>query len=167
MREGNIKTNMVMDDIIDDIDFFNISTVNVDVSQLLNVFNPKIKDVYGCLIIDNNDEIQLNDINFHRIISMYGDKTGYEASCNEIRLNDYIKGDIYEVKDVISLGFMILNIWSLILKESYPNYNFCLIISSNKKIVTLRFHIVREEENIWLSDNLQDYKDEAVAYKII
>ncbi|MCR4651423.1 MAG: hypothetical protein K5662_06675 [Lachnospiraceae bacterium] len=56
------------------------------------VYNTKI--VYDCLVYDKAGIIEETNINFDRIMMMCGDKTGYEASCNEIRIDKLSKKQI-------------------------------------------------------------------------
>jgi hypothetical protein len=142
------------------------SDAMISLSHLLMVLNPIIKNINGCLIIDNNDEIKVEKVNFDRIIRIHGDKTGYEASSNEIRVNDLVDGKSVDFKAVLALGFNILKVWSINLKRKYPDSRFCLIITCENDSVIIRFHQVRDNENEWLIEDLEQYTD-AVAYQII
>ncbi len=144
----------------------NASEATLPLGKLLMILNPIIKDVNGCLIIDNHSEIDIEKVNFDRILRMHGDKTGYEASSNEIRVNDFIDGDSIDFRSVLALGINILDVWSINLKRDYPNNRFCLMVTCGDDSVILRFHQVRDDENMWLVEDLEKY-NEAVAYKII
>lgn len=153
--------NLMNDSILDED-----SDAMISLSHLLMVLNPIIKNINGCLIIDNNDEIKVEKVNFDRIIRIHGDKTGYEASSNEIRVNDLVDGKSVDFKAVLALGFNILKVWSINLKRKYPDSRFCLIITCENDSVIIRFHQVRDNENEWLIEDLEQYTD-AVAYQII
>lgn len=49
----------------------------------------------------------------------------------------------------------------------YPNDKFCIVFSSDKEYVTLRFYKIREDEKSWLDEkDLDRYVDEAImVYK--
>lgn len=59
-------------------EYIRISTDNIS-----KVLNPNFVEVHNCIIIDINDEIKAENIDFERILLMFQDRTGYEASCNE------------------------------------------------------------------------------------
>ena len=158
-----MRTNKRMDLLIGDMHNNTTSNIRVNLSQLLKLLDPTFKNVHGCLIIDNNNENEPSEVNFERILKIHSDKTGYEASCNEVRINDFIESEDIEIRDLLSIGFTILDIWALKLKKSYPSSQFCLIISCHEKNVFIRFHQVRENEQSWLLDELEKYKDTAIA----
>ncbi|HAG42625.1 MAG TPA: hypothetical protein DCL31_03625 [Clostridium sp.] len=110
-----------------------------------------------------NNGIKEENINFKRILSMFGDRTGYEASCNEIRINDYI--DCSDEFSVIQLAEIIMDTWKYKLKTEYPKYRFCIILSFIEGYATLRCHVVRENESPWLKDDLDEYEYEAIMVK--
>lgn len=161
-----MKANSKMNYIIKNTFLSEESDNNISLRNLLRLLQPNIKNIYDCLIIDNENEIEIEKIDIDKILQIYGDRTGYEASCNEIRINDYINGENIDFRKVLDLGFKTLDIWCNILKKDYPYNEFCLIISCDKESVTLRFHKVRHNESMWLSENLEGY-EEAVAFKII
>lgn len=135
-------------------------SIKINPDKLSKIMLPKFKEVYDCIIIDLNNEINEENINFKRILSLFGDRTGYEASCNEIRINDYI--DFSEEIAVIKLSVMIMDSWKYKLKAKYPQYKFCIIFSFSVGYVTLRCHVLRENEGPWLKNDLDEYRDEAI-----
>lgn len=159
-------TNARMKNLINDLFLYQDSDATLQLNQLLMVLNPIIKNVQGCLIIDNNNEIEAEKVNFERLLKIHGDATCYEASNNEIRINDFVDGDSIDVKGILTLGFNILEVWSNRLKRDYPDGKFCLIITCENESVTLRFHQIRDDESGWLAEDLEQYTD-AVAYTTI
>lgn len=159
-------TNSKMDNLINKSVEFKTSNITFSIEKLLMVLNPIIKNVDDCIIIDNYNEIDIKKINFERLLKMYGDRSGYEASNNEIRLNDFINGNLIDFRSVLALGINILDIWEIKLKRKYPNGRFCLIITYGDNSIILRFHQVRDDENMWLIEDLEQY-NEAVGYRII
>ncbi|AVQ47802.1 hypothetical protein C7M60_18785 [Clostridium botulinum] len=91
---------------------------------------------------------------------MCGDRTGYEASCNEIRINDYV--DVYDDYNILSLSKVIIQAWKYKLKTEYPEYKFLIILAYREGYATLRFHVFRENEGTWLVNDLNAYKEEAI-----
>jgi len=143
-----------------------IKEVSFSINYLEQLFNPPLKNRYDCLIISDKPT-QLSEQQFGEVIKSYGDKTGYEASNTEVRINDFISNsDIILDDEILRLALLVINIWSNKIKAIYPSDKFCFIISISKSYATLRFHKVRENEGMWLSDDLEKY-EEAVGYIII
>lgn len=134
--------------------------IKIHPDKLSTIMLPRFKEVYDCIIIDMNNEIKEENINFKRILSMFGDRTGYEASCNEIRINDYI--DYSDEFAVIQLAKIIMDTWKYKLKSEFSKYRFCIILSFSEGYATLRCHSVRENECSWLKDDIDEYKDSAI-----
>lgn len=134
--------------------------IKINPGKLSTIMLPRFKEVYDCIIIDMNNEIKEENINFKRILSMFGDRTGYEVSCNEIRINDYI--DYSDEFAVIQLAEIIMDTWKYKLKSEFPKYRFCIILSFSEGYATLRCHAVRENEGSWLKGDIDEYKDSAI-----
>ena len=82
------------------------------------------------LFIKKEDfEIKL-DIN--KILSVYFDRTDFEASYNEFRLEDYYEGLCNNSYESVEMSIEFLKVISNRLKDKFPYYNF---------------HIVRSEEH--------------------
>lgn len=134
--------------------------IQINPEKLSKIMLPNFKEVYDCIIIDMNNEIKEENINFKRILSMFGDKTGYEASCNEIRINDYI--DNSDEFAIIKLAKIIMESWKYQLIAKYPKNKFCIILSFCEGYTTLRCHVIRKNESSWLKGDLDEYSDEAI-----
>lgn len=52
------------------------------------------RNLCDCLVYDKAGEINETKLNFDRIMMMYGDRTGYEVVCNEIRIDKLSKSQI-------------------------------------------------------------------------
>ncbi len=154
-----MKTNLKMSVLLEESHHTNEL---LQTSSLKRILHPIIKDVYGCSVIDNEDEIDVDRIDFDTIIERHGDRTGYEASCNDTRINDYIDDDTIEHKELISIGLEIIEMWMMQLKSLYPGKRFTFIMSSDSVYVTLRFYQIRDNDVEYLCDNLEDY-EEAIA----
>ena len=155
-----IKMNKNMKGLLEKVKTEKEELIKISPDKLSKIMIPNFKEVYDCIIIDMNNEITEEKINFKRILSMFGDRTGYEASCNEIRINDYI--DYSDEFAVIELAEIIMDTWKYKLKLEFPKYRFCIILSFSEGYTTLRFHSVRENEGSWLKGDIDEYKDTAI-----
>ncbi|AXY39430.1 hypothetical protein ACPZJV_06570 [Bacillus velezensis] len=140
----------------------------VDLSKLKDIISPNIVKVDDCYILDLEYELTDNTtINWNRILKMYGDKTGYEASCNELRINDYLDNSDLSDEEISLYAFQVVDGWEQHLKEKFPEHKFVVIISIDEGFATLRFHKYREEESGWLKADIEDYGNEAILVKEI
>ncbi len=158
-----IRTNKNMIELLKKTKIKKEEVIKINTDNLAKIMIPNFKEVHDCIIIDMNNEINVENVNFKRILSMFRDRTGYEASCNEIRINDYI--DYSDEIVVLQLAEIIMDTWKYKLKTEYPQYKFCIILSFSEGYVTMRFHVVRENESSWLKADLDEYKHEAIMVK--
>lgn len=112
-----------------------------------------IRNVRDCLVYDKEGKINENDLDFDRIIKMNGDKTGYEISCNEIRINKLSKNQI--------ISFLIEFDRTITAKFSRK---VVIYIQDLEECMELRFHSFREDEKLWLSENLDGYDIPILCY---
>ncbi|WP_460263628.1 hypothetical protein [Clostridium sporogenes] len=155
-----IRTNKLMERLLENLIERDKNLIKVKVGNISTILFPNLIKVHDCIIVDIEKEVTEEDINFKEIISMYGDRTGYEASCNEIRINDYV--DFYDDYNILSLSKVIIQAWKYKLKTEYPGYKFLIILAYREGYATLRFHIFREDEGTWLLNDLNVYKEEAI-----
>lgn len=162
----NWITNSKMKNLLEHISTHSSSEeVSLNVQQLKNLFSPSFKKVKDCIIITEKNIDDL-EVAFDNMIKIYGDKTGYEASNTETRINCYIENEISVVTG-IQIALVVIEMWGLKLKRIEPDSQFCFIICSDEEHVEIRFHKVRNNEIRWLSDDLESYSDEAVGYVVI
>ena len=111
--------------------------------------------VHDCLVYDKENEIDENKINFNKLFKMYGDKTGYEVSCNEIRIE----------KELISKShfFFLINELDRELEEKFSR-KVVIYIQELEDSFDLRFHSLRENEKKWLSENLDEYDNPIICH---
>ena len=159
------KFNHSMKSLLKDINTKEQNIIKTNLNELEKIINPKIIEIHDCIILDLNNTIINKNINFNFILEIFGDRVGYEASCNEIRINDYIISGSFN--SIIKLSFKIIEILKDKLKSKYPNDKFCIIFSSDKEVVTLRFYKIRKDEKTWLNEeDLEKYTEEALmVYK--
>lgn len=159
------KVNQNMKRILKNINNKKENIIKIDLNELEKIINPNIIEVHDCVILDLENRIVKQNIDFDFILKRFGDRVGYEASRNEIRVNDYIIEGSFN--SIVRLSFKIIEILKYKLKLRYPNDKFCIVFSSDKEYVTLRFYKIRENENSWLNEkDLDRYVDEAImVYK--
>ncbi|WP_268625029.1 hypothetical protein [Paenibacillus alvei] len=142
-----------------------ISMTNKDFSHLEKIINPKIVEVQECFILDLEGELKIENINWERVMKFHKDKTGYEASCNELRINDYVNDTDITREDIIICALQIMDGWENQLRRCFPEHNFLIVLSCDDEYATLRFHKERPDENNWLNYDLEKYKDQAIMVK--
>ena len=159
-------TNKKMKKLLNDISNSSIEEeFKIELEQLKKLFFPPFKQVKDCVIFSEKSVNKLEET-FDKAMGMYLDKTGYEASNTETQINSFFEDSI-SMEFGTKLALMVLKVWKLQLKDMNPQSNFCLIISCDEDRVEIRFHQVRENEKMWLDEELEHYKDEAIGYVII
>ncbi|WP_121643444.1 hypothetical protein [Bacillus vallismortis] len=146
------------------------NTKKVDLSNVKDIIspNPNITKVEDCFILDLEYELTDNPtINWNSILKMYRDKTGYEASCNELRINDYLDQRDLSDEEVLLYSLHVIHGWEHHLNEKFPEHKFVVILSIDEGFATLRFYKYREEESSWLKANIEEYGNEAILVKEI
>ena len=96
------------------------------------------------MIFDENGTLNEERMNFDRILKIVG--AGYEVSSNELRFSE---GEIPRNQILYFVDCL-----NLELSRKYGERKFGIIISLYDGSVDLRFHTYREEEGLWLDNNL-------------
>lgn len=118
--------------------------INGIVTEIVN----KTKTIKDCIIYDEDGMLEEDRINFNNILKMFGDWTGYEVSCNEIRFSQ---------KLINASGFLILaDKLSCSLAQKYAK-NIVVYIMMYSDEIELRFHTYREGDKLWLDEDLNKY----------
>ncbi|MDA1476423.1 hypothetical protein [Bacillus changyiensis] len=159
MEYMNINMKKLKDKLCNDLN----AIKNIDVSQIENIKTPNIVESGECFILDIKNNLDTENINWERVMKFHRDKTGYEASCNELRVNDYIQNT--DETTVLLYAFQTMDGWEKQLKDRFPQHKFILILSYDQGYATLRFHKKREDESNWLSADLEKYKQQAILVK--
>lgn len=147
------------------IDKLSISIVTIKLDSLRKILLPEFKEIDGCILGNFIDSNIPEKINLNMIKTVYGDRTGYEASRNELRVNDYVDYSEKEAVAVLVFALQLIECWGYKLKNDFPQYKFSLILSCNNQHVTLRFHRNRNDEFGWLEEDLENYNEEAILIK--
>lgn len=119
-------------------------------NEILFVFS-HLKLVFDCVIYDSKDTISCESIDVDNILRIHGDWTGYEASINEIILNQ----SVFFPYSVPEISSYLLNG----LKKRYPSRFFCVVISIDNDKAFIRFHTVRDDEPLWCDLNVNNYTE--------
>ena len=86
---------------------------------------------------------------------MFGDWTGYEVSCNELRFSrKLINPNVF---------FTLAEKLSEMLLQKYAKKVVIYIIMHDNE-VELRFHVYREKEGLWLDEDLDKYNIPILYY---
>lgn len=150
----NKKIDEFILDIIED------SIKNTIETELKKIPEFEFIEIDGCILNKNNIN---KKINVKRMLQIYGDKTGIEASNSEFRINDFI--DIKDTKSKYLLSRFIMKKWKESLKNKFPNYNFFIYLSIDQEDFTIRFHKKRLDEMMWVDNNIDDFKEMLLIYE--
>lgn len=115
----------------------------------------KTRLIRNCVIFDKNGTLNEERMNFDRILKIVG--AGYEVSSNELRFS---KGEIPRNQILYFVDCL-----NLELSRKYGERKFGIIISLYDGSIDLRFHTYREEEGLWLDNNLDKY-DVPILYSV-
>lgn len=122
---------------------------NLQIDAILDEIVCKTKKIKDCVIYDKDGTLEEEKINFNRIIQFVGDRTGYEASCNELR---------FERHKIFPCQFLALaNELSHMLSEKYNGKKIVVYISLYEDDLEVRFHTYRKNERLWLDEDLNKY----------
>ncbi|WP_285945627.1 hypothetical protein [Thomasclavelia cocleata] len=140
------------------------SKITLELSEYTQLFFPCIKKIYDCVILSCDNQKDL-ETKFESKIKFLGSKEYYEVSENEILVNMYLK-ETDSVLEGVQLSIIAIELWKEQLKILCKGDKFCYIMSCDEmKNIILRFHKIRNDSDLWVDRNVQNYK-EAIAYFI-
>ena len=129
---------------------------NLQIDKILHEIIDKTKMIKDCIIYDKDGTLEEDNINFNRIIDFFGDWTGYEVSCNEL---------IFEKQKILPKYFSALaNRLSHLLSQKYGVKRIVVYISLCDDEIELRFHTYREDERLWLDEDLNKYDNPILCW---
>ena len=127
---------------------------------------PEFVEMEGFVLLKKDKDTE--ELNVEKILSLYRNRTGFEASYNEFRIEDYFDWCIGKPLEGLEMAVKLSEIWECKLKRDFPYYKFHIIISYDENFTTIRFYKSREEECNWVAiDNLDAYKEECIAVRIV
>lgn len=136
----------------------------IDVAMLEKLLTPEVVVENGCVLLHERGAQYTQP----KTKDTIDDLTGYEAFCNHIHLSDYFNLDDVDEPWLARFGRLVLEVWALVVAQVDPGHTHCFILSIIKpKDAVLRMHTVRSGEPLWLANDLEEYKNEAVGYFII
>lgn len=141
--------------------------VTIDFNICKQLLLPDFLEMEGCVLLNIFSIQAPKKINIDAILNVYGDRTGYEASRNELRINDYLEISKNREYYLVEVALQLMEVWGLKLKAKFPESEFCFIIGYNEGYVTIRFHKIRLNEMNWLADDLEAYEKEGILTKVI
>ena len=156
-----IKMNKKMEDIID---YFNMDgELNYNSPNLIELINPCFIEIGDCILRkETNNKIE------ELPTGTNNDRTGFEASYSHIHMIDYEEDFPLKTFEGFYFFLKLVGKWSRCLKDSFPNYEFHIILTFDSKDCTLRFHKLRNNELPWVDiDNLNDFKEVAILVNIV
>ncbi|NRT79273.1 hypothetical protein [Clostridium beijerinckii] len=128
---------------------------------------PEFFEIKGFVLLKKNKD-NFENLDEKKILSTYYDRTGFEASYNEFRIEDYFDWCIGRPIEGLAMAVKLSEIWECKLKRDFPSYKFHIIIGFDGKYTTIRFHKIRDEEDCWIElDDLDGYNDESIAVRIV
>lgn len=159
--------NRLMRELLEHIQAYpEMEKLETNLKGLRELFSPPFKQVRDCVTISTKSVKQLNEGMDAVIEAYYKDRTGYEASNTETRINDYFENEIsMETGTIIAL--LVIDVWTVKLKAMEPDSKFCIIMCSDEDRVEIRFHKVRDDEKSWLAEDIEGYTGGAVGYVIV
>lgn len=157
-----MKTNKKMDKILN---IFFTTSLDVSLEQIVDksIIEPKFKIINGCILIDNQDEIDEDTLDWTIILNNYWSKTAFEASVNEVRINDYINDENLKDYELVKLGILVFENWRKSIKKLIEPNECEFIMSLNDGYLTMRICLIREDEESLYNGDLEGFKEEAMS----
>ena len=140
--------------------------LSLELKNLEKLIHPNLLVVKDCIIICNQ-KIKIKDLeeNFEHVVEPYGDRTGYEASNNEIQLNYYFENTISDEMG-IRIAILLIEVWTPQIKMLDKDAQIFFMIFCSEDGVELRFHKIHDGEPMWIDMDIDSYS-EAVGYLIV
>ncbi|MCE5286597.1 MAG: hypothetical protein LLG02_12220 [Pelosinus sp.] len=145
----------------------NIETSHQEFLNKLVRIWPEFLEIKGFVILKKYNNT-IEELDEDKILSVYYDKTGFEASYNEFRIEDYFDWSIGKPMEGLALAVKLSEIWECKLKREFPSYKFHIIVGFDGNYTTIRFHKLRDEEGSWIAlEDLDEYKGNSIAVRIV
>lgn len=163
----NIVKNKRMKNLFEHLNQENRKEIlSLELDNLERLIHPNLIAVKDCIIISNKEvDKEVLEENFENVIESYGDKTGYEASNNEIELNYIFENSIPD-EIGIKIAILLIKTWLPQIKKIDKNARIFFMIFCSEDGVQLRFHKIHNGEPMWIDMDIDSY-NEAVGYTIL
>ncbi|MDE6955335.1 MAG: hypothetical protein K2P18_06170 [Oscillospiraceae bacterium] len=136
-----------------------------DVCKLQALYVPSFKKVNDCVLISKKNVAMLAE-SFDKALTMYGDKTGYEASNTETCINDFFDNTL-SLQSGTKIALSVIKLWALQLKELDPSSRFCIILCCEEERIEVRVHKVRDNELPWFTGDIESDVDCAIGFAFV
>ncbi len=127
-----------------------------DLIHVMDGIISNVRLVKNCVIYDT-DGITDDDVNLEKILKYTEDLTGYEMGCNEFRFANAENIPFSKVAMYVSLQ----------LRRRFDDRGFVVYVYLDDDVFFLRFHTCRENEGLWLSENLEEYENAILYTKVM
>lgn len=161
-----IKANTKMNSLIEQTALYKYENTLLNIENACILLNPEFKELDGVIFVDLPWNRIPDELNIDYLIQEYGDLTGCESSCNELRLNSYIDYPEGNGLGVLKFAIQLQKCWAYKIKSDYPKHEFCFILAYSDEFATLRFHKIREK-SMFLVEDLESYEEEAILVMTI
>ncbi|GAB6087304.1 hypothetical protein [Alkaliphilus crotonatoxidans] len=157
-----LKCNKNMMDCLNRVELFHQDFLD----KIMRIW-PEFFEIKGFVLLKKYKDT-IEELDEEKILSVYYDKIGFEASYNEFRIEDYFDWCIGKPLEGLVMAVKLSEIWECKLKRDFPNYKFHIIIGFDGEYTTIRFYKLRDEEDSWIAlDDLEEYKENAIAVRIV
>ena len=147
-----LKVNRAMKQLISSQTFANNSREYNNIVDRV-IYNTKaIKES----IVYDTEGIDESLVDFKRIFKHVDDWTGYEIMCNEILLQS---SDLPAFQYTAFCKKLHDS-----LQSKFVGKRFVIYLCVKKDFIELRFHTYRENEGLWLNENLNEYNDPILCF---
>ncbi len=139
-----IKTNKKMEEVLLKLKKFNRNEVlSIRYKELIELLYPSFVQVEDCIIISKGSKSELERLSERDL----KDKVLFEHSENEIPVTLCFESKISRNASIV-IGLKALKSWGAILKKMEPKSKFWMILSVDRRYVTIRFHKLRLGEDL-------------------
>jgi hypothetical protein len=156
--------NIQLRELINKLDDCQMNKVTIEINKINKLFNPIFVSVYDCVLLHEKEPEALAK-SYERAIELHRTPNAYEVFCSDTRINDFFENQLTAL-EALSIGLLTIDIWGKRLKAIDEKANYCIILDCNDGYVTIRYHKVRDNENRWLADDIEDY-DGPIGYIIV
>jgi hypothetical protein len=151
-----IRTNNRMEAYLHEISMLPEQAVFADILEILAILTSPLISQDECILIER----LLVSPTVSR--ASFFDKTSYECFINHFHISDLTFDAEMSKLMFLSLGLKMSEILILKLQLEYPFDRFQLVVNFDGNDCSVRFYKKREEEALWLDEDLNEYQLEGI-----
>ncbi|MBU8685293.1 MULTISPECIES: hypothetical protein [Bacillus] len=158
-----MKFNKLMKSYLNEINTNGKLIKEYNISDIFERIVPEVIEWDSCVLIKNIESTDLPDyFSPNRFIK---NRTELEIIHNHFHLDEYTNKECSPLQ-LLSKGIQIMKKIESVLKEQFPRLSFYLAMSFDKNDLdcTIRFHTIRENEECWLDEDLESYREAILVY---